>query len=382
MRPEQIESDVRIFQTSLRATKQADGYWVALEKSYFYPESGGQPADRGTLNNHPVLDVQIEDGVVWHQLATPLTGDVTGIIDDAVRIDHAAQHTAQHVISAILHDESNIKTLSFRTGSEVSTLDIETPEWTAVQQEQLDRRLRQVIEQGLPITATEYDEAEALRLPLRKAPQVEGRIRVVQIGTLDYSACGGTHLDSTAQLELILFTGVERIRGNIRLSYVAKERAHQLLQAERHALREAAQALSVKPVQIPEAIQAVQDDQKRLTKQVEQAQGQLAALTLAHALEQQEGLLMFEHLEEEIKVSEQLAKAIQEAGRIGVVWNATVNKLLMSSPGEPHLGKFAKAHVQAFNGRGGGSAIQAQAQFTNRDDAMAYVDRLREEYQL
>jgi len=251
-----------------------------------------------------------------------------------------------------------------------------------VQQEQLDQRLRQVIEQGLPITATEYDEAEALQLPLRKTPQVEGRIRVVQIGTLDYSACGGTHLDSTAQLELILFTGVERIRGNIRLSYVAKERAYQLLQAERHALREAAQALSIKPVQIVEAVQALQDDQKRLTKQVEQAQEQSAALTLANALEQQEGILVFEHLDEEIKVSEQLAKAIREAGRIGVVWNETSNKLLMSSPGEPHLGKFAKAHVQSFNGRGGGSAIQAQAQFTNRDDAMAYVDRLREEYQL
>ncbi|MFY7750598.1 MAG: DHHA1 domain-containing protein, partial [Exiguobacterium acetylicum] len=134
-------------------------------------------------------------------------------------------------------------------------------------------------------------------------------------------------------------------------------------------------------VQMLEAVQALQEEQKRLTKQVEHAQEQLATFTLAHALEQQEGILVFEHLDEEIKISEQLAKAIQEAGRVGVVWNATTNKLLMSSPGEPHLGKFAKAHVQAFNGRGGGSAVQAQAQFTNRDDAMAYVDRLREEYQ-
>ena len=381
MRPEQLESDVRTFQTSIQSTKETEGYWVALEKSYFYPESGGQPADRGTLNEQPVLDVQIEEGIVWHQLAAPITGEVTGIVDDAVRMDHAAQHTAQHVISAILQDEFGIKTLSFRTGTDVSTLDIETTEWTAVQQEQLERRLRHVIEQGLPITATEYDEAEALQLPLRKTPQVEGRIRVVQIGTLDYSACGGTHLDSTAQLELILLTGVERIRGNIRLSYVAKERAYRLVQAERQALREAAQALSIKPIQILEAVQTIQDEQKRLAKQVEHAQEQLATFTLTHALEQQEGILVFEHLDEEIKVSEQLAKAIQEAGRVGVVWNATTNKLLMSSPGEPHLGKFAKAHVQAFNGRGGGSAVQAQAQFTNRNDALAYVDRLREEYQ-
>jgi alanyl-tRNA synthetase len=306
MRPEQIESDVRTFQTSLRATKQVDGYWVALEKSYLYPERGGQPADRGTLHTQPVLDDQIEDGIVWHQLANPLTGDDTGIIYDAVRIYHAAQHTAQHVISAILQDESNIKTLIFRTGSEVSTLDIETPEWTTMQQEQLDRRLRHMIEQGLPITATEYDDAEALRLPLRKTPQVEGRIRdnVVQIGTLDYTACGGTHLDSTAQLELVLFTGVERIRGNIRLSYVAKERAYQPVQSERRVLREGAQALSVKPVQMLEAVQALQEEQKRLTKRVEHAQEQLATFTLAQVLEKQEGILVFQHLNEEIKTSE------------------------------------------------------------------------------
>ncbi|MGI1806835.1 alanyl-tRNA editing protein [Exiguobacterium sp. TDN 0502] len=381
MRPEQLESGVRTFQTSIQSTKETEGYWVALEKSYFYPESGGQPADCGTLNDQPVLDVQIEEGIVWHQLAAPITGEVTGIVDDAVRMDHAAQHTAQHVISAILQDEAQIKTLSFRTGSEVSTLDIETPEWTALQQEQLERRLRHVIEQGLPITATEYDEAEVLQLPLRKTPQVEGRIRVVQIGTLDYSACGGTHLDSTAQLELILFTGVERIRGNIRLSYVAKERAYRLVQAERQALREAAQALSIKPVQIIEAVHALQDEQKRLAKQIEQTEGQLVTLELINALQQHEGLLVIEHEQEEIRLSERLAKAIQEANRTGVVFNATTTKLLMSGNGELHLGKFAKAHVQSFNGRGGGNAIQAQAQFTNRDDAMAYVDRLREEYQ-
>lgn len=381
MRPEQLESGVRTFQTSIQTTKETEGYWIALEKSYFYPESGGQPADRGTLNDQPVLDVQIEEGIVWHQLAAPVTGEVTGIVDDAVRIDHAAQHTAQHVISAILQDEFGIKTLSFRTGTDMSTLDIETAEWTTLQQEQLDRRLRHVIEQGLPITATEYDESEALQLPLRKTPQVEGRIRVVQIGTLDYSACGGTHLDSTAQLELILFTGVERIRGNIRLSYVAKERAYQLVQAERQALREAAQALSIKPVQIIEAVHALQDEQKRLAKQIEQTEEQLVTLELTNALQQQKGLLVIEHEQEEIRLSERLAKAIQEANRTGVVFNATTTKLLMSGNGELHLGKFAKAHVQSFNGRGGGNAIQAQAQFTNRDDAMAYVDRLREEYQ-
>lgn len=379
MRLEQIYPAVRKFVTHVTQVKQEQGYWVALDESYFYPESGGQPADRGTLNGLAVRDVQLKEGIVWHQVDQPIEGSVTGVVDDGVRTDHAAQHTAQHVISAILQDEFNIKTLSFRTGSEESTLDIETDEWNATLQTRLEKRLRQVITSALPITATEYDEAAALALPLRKTPQVTGKIRVVQIGELDYSACGGTHLESTAELELIVLTGQERIRGNIRLMYVAKDRAFDLLTANQRVLRETAQALSAKKERVAQAVEELKQDVVRLNRSVEMVQDAHIEAELTHLLASTDDWIFVNHSEQLLTFSEKMVKAIAEAGRVGLIWNEAAKKLLMQGTSSVHLGKFAKAHLKTFNGRGGGSDHVAQAMFSTRDDAMAYIEQMKEE---
>lgn len=380
MRLEQIYPTVRTFETVVADVKEQQGYWVALEKSYFYPESGGQPADRGTLNGIEVLDVQLEEGIVWHRLDSPLLGKtVQGEVDDAVRTDHAAQHTAQHVISAILQDEFQVKTVSFRTGSEESTLDLATDQWDEKFQNRLEERLRQVIVAGLVITATEYEEAAALTLPLRKTPQVTGQIRVVQIGELDYSACGGTHLESTSELELILFTGQEKVRGNIRLTYVAKDRAFRLLTTERRVLSETARFLSAKKDQIRDVVDELKQDQIRLNRQVSQTEDAHVQTVLKHLLNGPEQILVLQHEQEDIRFSEKVGKALMEAGRTALVWNEVAKKLVMYSTGRVHLGQFTKTHVKQFNGRGGGSETNAQVLFVTHEDALAFVEALKEE---
>ncbi|WP_393964931.1 alanyl-tRNA editing protein [Exiguobacterium sp. S22-S28] len=380
MRSEQIYPDVRTFESIVTGTKEEQGYWVTLEQSYFYPESGGQPADRGTLNGIPVLDVQIKEGYVWHRLASPLLEtEVQGEVDDDIRTDHAAQHTAQHVISAILQDEFQIKTVSFRTGTEESTLDLDLDTWDDTLQNRLEERLRMVIQAKLPITATEYTEEAALQLPLRKTPQVTGEIRVVQIGELDYSACGGTHLASTSELELILFTGLEKVRGNIRLAYVAKDRAFRLLTTERRALAEAARTLSAKKDQVHLVVDELKQEQVRLNRQIGQTEDMHVKTVLKQILTTDESILTVRHDQEDIRFSEKLVKALAEAGRTGFVWNETAKKLFMCSSGSIHLGQFAKTHLKQFNGRGGGSENNAQALFQTHEEAQAYIEAVKEE---
>lgn len=380
MRSEQIYPDVRTFESIVTGTKEEQGHWVTLQQSYFYPESGGQPADRGTLNGIPVLDVQLEDGQVWHRLESPLLkSEVQGEVDDVIRTDHAAQHTAQHVISAILQDEFQIKTISFRTGTEESTLDLDLDAWDDALQSRLEERLRTVIQANLLITATEYTEEAALRLPLRKTPQVTGKIRVVQIGELDYSACGGTHLASTSELELILFTGLEKVRGNIRLAYVAKDRAFGLLTTERRVLAETARALSAKKDQVHLVVEELKQEQVRLNRQIGQAEDAHVKAVLKELLATDEPVLTVRHDKEDIRFSEKLLKAVAEAGRTGFVWNETAKKLFMCSGGSIHLGQFAKTHLKQFNGRGGGSENNAQALFQTYEEAQAYVEALKEE---
>lgn len=380
MRSEQIYPDVRTFESIVTGTKEEQGYWVTLEQSYFYPESGGQPADRGTLNGIPVLDVQIKEGYVWHRLASPLLEtEVQGEVDDDIRTDHAAQHTAQHVISAILQDEFQMKTVSFRTGTEESTLDLDLDTWDDTLQNRLEERLRMVIQAKLPITATEYTEEAALQLPLRKTPQVTGEIRVVQIGELDYSACGGTHLASTSELELILFTGLEKVRGNIRLAYVAKDRAFRLLTTERRALAEAARTLSAKKDQVHLVVDELKQEQVRLNRQIGQTEDMHVKTVLKQILTTDESILTVRHDQEDIRFSEKLVKALAEAGRTGFVWNETAKKLFMCSSGSIHLGQFAKTHLKQFNGRGGGSENNAQALFQTHEEAQAYIEAVKEE---
>lgn len=380
MRSEQIYPDVRTFESIVTGTKEEQGYWIRLEQSYFYPESGGQPADRGTLNGVSVLDVQLQEGDVWHLLDSPLLeNEVQGEVDDVIRTDHAAQHTAQHVISAVLQDEFQIKTVSFRTGTEESTLDLDLGDWDETLQSRLEERLRTVIQANLLITATEYTEEEALQLPLRKTPQVTGKIRVVQIGELDYSACGGTHLASTSELELILFTGLEKVRGNIRLAYVAKDRAFRLLTTERRVLTETARAVSAKKNQVHLVVEDLKQEQVRLNRQIGQAEDLHVKTVLKQLLATDEPVLTVRHDQEDVRFSEKLLKALAETGRTGFVWNENAKKLFMCSAGSIHLGKFAKTHLKQFNGRGGGSENNAQAVFQTYEEAQTYAEALKEE---
>ena len=302
-----------------------------------------------------------------------------GEVDDVIRTDHAAQHTAQHVISAILQDEFQIKTVSFRTGTEESTLDLDLGDWDETLQSRLEERLRTVIQANLLITATEYTEEEALQLPLRKTPQVTGKIRVVQIGELDYSACGGTHLASTSELELILFTGLEKVRGNIRLAYVAKDRAFRLLTTERRVLTETARAVSAKKNQVHLVVEDLKQEQVRLNRQIGQAEDLHVKTVLKQLLATDEPVLTVRHNQEDVRFSEKLLKALAETGRTGFVWNENAKKLFMCSAGSIHLGKFAKTHLKQFNGRGGGSENNAQAVFQTYEEAQAYAEALKEE---
>ncbi|WP_114570611.1 alanyl-tRNA editing protein [Exiguobacterium flavidum] len=378
MRLDQLHPDVSSFETTVAGEKEQAGYWVALDETYFYPESGGQPADRGTLNGQQVLDVQQDGGIVWHKLEKALSGKVKGEIDRTTRVDHAAQHTAQHVISAILQDEFSIPTVSFRTGSAESTLDIDCPHWTEELEVRLMRRLREVIRENLPVTTRDYPEEEALALPLRKAPQVTGTIRVVQIGELDYSACGGSHLKSTAALGLVLLTGVEKVRGNVRLSYVAGERAYTLLDRERSALVAASRLLSSKKEEVPDAILALKQEVATLEGQVDILREQRVEQDVSRLMNE-ESVIQLHHANEDVAYSERLAKRLADAGKIALVWNEAALKLFVAGDSQLHLGKWAKANLSAFDGRGGGNERMAQAVFPSKEQGWSCASTWREE---
>ncbi|MBC7927600.1 MAG: hypothetical protein H7039_18290 [Bryobacteraceae bacterium] len=198
---------------------------LVLDRTAFYPTSGGQPHDLGSIHGIDVISVDDEDDSVVHTLARPLeaTGTVEGVVDWARRFDHMQQHTGQHLLSAVFVDLFGLETLSFHMGAEVATIELATPSLDTATMEQASRRANALIAEDRPVAISFEDAASVAGL--RKAPSRTGVLRIVTIGGIDKSACGGTHVTNTAAIGFVSLRGTEKIRGNTRLEFVCGLRA-------------------------------------------------------------------------------------------------------------------------------------------------------------
>lgn len=220
------------YTTSFGAHVLSRGRWrdrpaVRLTETWFYPEGGGQLADQGTIGGLPVEDVQTDEvGVVWHVMAdTPQPGPAPARIDWSRRFDHMQLHTGQHVLSAAFERELDAPTLSSTLGAERGVLEVglDRADWRLL--ERVEQAANRVLWEDRALVHHWTDAAGAAKFPLRKAPQVSGRIRIIEIPDWDWSACGGTHTRRTGEVGVIKVTGWERVRGHIRFSFLCGRRA-------------------------------------------------------------------------------------------------------------------------------------------------------------
>ncbi len=252
----------------LETRRDDDGrIWVKPQDNIFYPESGGQLADRGRLGEREILDVQLREGEPWLLLdGEPGSGRLAVTVDALRRRDHSAQHSGQHLLSAICLELLGAPTLSFHMGEEISTVELDISELDDTDLLRVELAVAERIRENRPIRALYPTIEEASRLPLRKAIQVAEDLRVIEIDGVDHSPCGGTHLAATGELMTLWLGRRERIRGRWRVEFLAGERA---LAAARQALserRELAESLSCAAAEIGARIAALQAEGTRLRK--------------------------------------------------------------------------------------------------------------------
>jgi alanyl-tRNA synthetase len=228
---------------SARVVDSADeGRRVYLDSSAFYPTSGGQPHDLGTLDGLAVVDVIDEDDRIAHVLAKPITStNVVGKVEWTRRFSHMQQHTGQHLLSAIFEDLFGMKTVSVHFGDEYSTLDLEADSLSSDQLRKAQRRANEIIAENRAVTVTFEDAATAKGL--RKAVDRAGTLRIISIEDLDRSACGGTHVRATGEIGCALLRGTERIRKTTRVQFVCGLRAVERASDDYAALAAIATAL-------------------------------------------------------------------------------------------------------------------------------------------
>jgi alanyl-tRNA synthetase len=250
---------------------------VVLDRTAFFPAGGGQPCDLGTLNGVEVTDV-IEDGNdVIHAVASPLEGEVRGVIDWDRRRDHMQQHHGQHLLSEAFVRVSKAQTSSFHLGRQGCSIDLDQVV-APVDIERAETLTNMVIYENRPVQIGFFGHDEAKNLPMRKPPPDEERIRVVTVNDYDCQACCGTHPRTTGEVGVVCITGVERQKGSTRVHFVCGYRALNEARENARVLKSLGQKLSAGRDDLEKAVDRIQADFAETRRELSAADRKLAEL--------------------------------------------------------------------------------------------------------
>ena len=370
MQPYQEDSYKTTFQAVVVAQQ---GSWVQLSETYFYPTSGGQLHDTGVLESGAehaeVGDVQLRDGGVWHRLegqpfavGTPLSGT----LDWARRYRHMQRHSAQHLLSQVFTQlDPAFETRSVSLSGPVCTLDL------AGNPQPADLRSAEVLVNrvayaNLEILTFEIGEDDLEGYPLRRPPKVSGRIRVVQMGDFERSACGGTHLRRTGEALPVKLTRLERVKGLARVSFMAGWEALDDLRAKHEQMGELALGFNTQPDAVPGRVEALKLELSRAKRALTLARQRLAR-TLAEQLRREaEGQpVVYQLPPEDADLLGPLAQSLTayegSVALLGAVQEGRAQ--LLFARHEAGLGDMRdvlQTVLTRLGGRGGGDAARAQ----------------------
>jgi alanyl-tRNA synthetase len=278
------QPDLAEFDARVVSIEPAEGGRQAaiLDRTAFYPTSGGQPYDTGMLGGVRIVDViDREDGSILHVFegAGP-SGSVHGRIDWERRFDHMQQHTGQHVLSAAFDRFAGARTVSFHLGAASATIDLAKE----VVREAIDRaesEANRIVWEDRPVSIRFASADEAARMPLRKEPARGGELRLIDIEDFDLSACGGTHVARTGAIGIIAVAGWERFRGGSRVEFKCGARALTGFRAFRDGMAECTRLFSVLPAEVPAAIERLQGEGRELKRRNKDLQTRVASVEAA-----------------------------------------------------------------------------------------------------
>jgi alanyl-tRNA synthetase len=272
---------------------EGESVWqIALDRTAFYPTSGGQPFDSGFLRavapggasiDIPVDSVEEDEhGQVWHYVHKPLAigARVEGHLDWQRRFDHMQQHTGQHLLSAVFLSELNAPTVSFHLGDAVSTIDLTGGPFAHHSLERIERLANEIIAEDRPVSVRNVPRAEAESMlaagQLRKLPERDGDIRLIEIDGIDRNACGGTHLRSTGQIGGLLLRNTEKVTRGVRVEFVCGLRAVRTARADAAILAQLTATLSAGTADIPAAIERLKAETRTAAKDRQRLREELA----------------------------------------------------------------------------------------------------------
>ncbi len=295
---------------------------VVLDRTAFYPESGGQPWDKGTLDGVEVVKVVEEDGSILHVLAKEIPGPrVRGLVDWPTRFDHMQQHTGQHVLSQAFWELLKGETLSFHLGPEVSTLEIGLRAITDADADRVEARANAIVWEGREVKAYSVPEERIGDVPLRRPPKKHGLLRVVEVDGFDWSACGGTHCRRTGEIGAIRLGAIEKIRGNLRFEFLCGGRALRDARGKDRTVRKLAAAFSCAAADVGAQVDKLSAEYKALKKRARRLEEKLAVFEAQEVIQGATGSIISGIFEDKTPDEARfLALNIAKSGPFAVVY--------------------------------------------------------------
>ena len=374
----------------LEAKEENGENLVRLDRSAFYPTSGGQPFDVGTLNEANVLDVFVDkEGEVWHKTDRKLEKGraVHGKIDWQRRFDHMQQHAGEHMLANAAYRLLGGHTIGLHLGRDFSTIDMDLPggktHITIEEIRALEDDVNRNIQKNVPIRCYFPDEETLLSLPLRKPPTVTEHVRIVQIGDYEYCACGGTHPENAGEIGLVKILSATPSRGKLRLAFVCGMRAYIEMRQRFEEIERAANALSTAWENLSSQVEALLEKAKNAEYQLRQEKKNAALMKAGELYENAEEVncvRVIKHVFASLGM-----EGLREAGN-RIIENGNAVALLAdegekgymlffarSENVDANMGKILSESAKKHGGKGGGRSDFAQGSSPDAgvlDDAM------------
>ena len=366
------------FQARVLESVQREGkHAVVLDRTAFYPTSGGQMYDTGKFivdgRELAVTDVVDEaNGRILHFVPEPVSAglEVQGRVDEDRRRDHIQQHSGQHVLSAAFIALFNMPTVSFHMGEESCTIDLQTSSLSPAQLEAAERRANQVVTQDRPVAIRFVPLEEARLLGLRKLPPKQtGTLRLIDIQEFDLTACGGTHVRSTGQIGSILLRKIEKAKQGMRVEFVCGLRAVRAARADFTALTNAAGLLSTHVHELPQNISKLLEELRTAGKREQKLLLELAEFQAQQMLASQAeaSLKVFcsTLLDRDVTFTKALAQKLTAGAEPVIALLACTGAqpalvFARSRGAQQDMGKLMKQTIIELGGRGGGTPEMAQ----------------------
>ena len=357
---------------------------IYLDRTAFYPTSGGQPFDAGELGGVRVTDVVDEGDRIAHLLDAPLVADrVSGRVDWPRRFDHMQQHTGQHLLSAVLADLLGYPTVAVHFGKESSTLDLDAGSPTQEEMQLVEEKANEIIVENLRVEIS-FEDAEQAE-GLRKSSERSGTIRIITIQGLDRSACGGTHVRNTGEIGSLQIRKVERVRNGVRLEFLCGSRASRRARADYTLITRLANDFSAAGEELPQLIAGQRDELKHALARVRDLESQLnlsrARELYAAAQPETTGLRRVTIREDQAALESlrglaQVVTSMPLAVFVAAVSNPPAVLLATSVDTGIDAGALLKSLLTSVGGRGGGSARLAQGMVPGRAQLEALMESL------